>query len=104
MKEAARINQQREILDKQIEKETRREKYFQTKNRNKTNKNTGNIEKKSPDDNEHIAAPVNLSSTFKPPLPFPGMCKLLDIPVTATAIPKLPGFLKTLSSLWLIQL
>ena len=99
MREATRINQQRAILDKQIQEETRKEKYFQKKNRNKTIKTTGNVEKKSLDDNEHMAAPVNLSSTFKPPLPFPGMCKLLDIPVTATAIPKLPGFLKTLSSL-----
>ena len=95
VKETARINRQREILDKQIEEETRREKYFQTKNKNKTNKNTGTIEKKSPDDNERTAAPVNLSLTFNPPLAFPGMTKLLDILVTATAFPKLPAFLKT---------
>ena len=51
----------------------------------------------SPDDNERIAAPANLSSAFKLPLAFPGRTKLLDIPVTATAIHKLPAFIKTLS-------
>ena len=88
VKEAARINRQREILNKQIEEETRRDKYFQTKNKNKTRKrNTGTIEMESRDDNECTAAPANLSSAFKPPLAFPGMTKLLNIPVTVTAIP-----------------
>ena len=52
----------------------------------------------SPDDNEkNTAAPTNLSTAFKPFLAFPGKTKLLDIPIIATAIPKLPAFLKTLS-------
>ena len=98
MREATRINQQRTILDKQIQEETRKEKYFQSKSRNKSIKTTGNVEKDvDVDDNEHMVSPVNLSSTFKPPLPFQSMSKLLDIPRTASVIPKLPTFLKSLS-------
>ena len=40
MKKAARINRQRELLDKQIEEESRREKYFLAKNKKKTNNKT----------------------------------------------------------------
>ena len=98
MKKAARINRQRELLDKQIEEETRREIYFLAEK--KTNNKTSGSGVESPDDNEQdTAAPTNLSSAFKPllayptkPTALPGKTKFLDIPVTApsTSIPKYP--------------
>ena len=60
VREATRINQQRMILDRQIQEETRKEEYFQLKSRNKSTKTTVNVEEEV----DHMVSPAKLSSTF----------------------------------------
>ena len=67
VREATRINQQRMILDKQIQEEkSRKREYFQLKSKNKSKKITGKAEEEADvDDNYHMVSPAKFSSGFK---------------------------------------